>query len=54
MGAARPSVIFGQFHHKNNVITLIDGVGNRVTMFKEGREIKGNDNGYRIYLRRVR
>lgn len=54
MGAARPDVIFGLFRKRKNIITLIDEAGNQVTMKKNGWELKGNDNGYRIYLRRVR
>lgn len=55
MGVGKKDVIFGYFRILDrNRLLLRDGQGNKVILFRKGWVLRGNDNGYRIYLRRIR
>ncbi len=54
LGASPPSVMFGTYKFKNRKLILIDGHGNKVVFYNNGYYMVGNDNGYRIFIRRIR
>ncbi len=54
LGAAPPSVMFGRYKLRKNFLILIDGEGHKVKFFKNGIYMVGYDNGYRIFIKRIR
>ena len=54
LGVSPKNVLFGTYKRLGNYWVLRDGDGNVINMTLRGWTLAGDDNGYRIRLRRIR